>query len=78
VAAGGHLIQRERHLVGGRTPPAPYGLLIDHWANRDDLGMAMQLGWFERAAWDRLTVPNPVRCRQASTISVSRTGRNTE
>lgn len=22
------------------------GLLIDHWANRDDLGMAMQLGWF--------------------------------
>ena len=23
------------------------GLVIEHWANRDDLGMAMQLGWFE-------------------------------
>lgn len=22
------------------------GLVFDHWANRDDLGMAMQLGWF--------------------------------
>jgi ketosteroid isomerase-like protein len=22
------------------------GLVIEHWANRDDLGMAMQLGWF--------------------------------
>ena len=21
------------------------GMLIEHWANRDDLGMAMQLGW---------------------------------
>jgi len=26
------------------------GLVIEHWANRDDLGMAMQLGWFEPAA----------------------------
>ena len=23
------------------------GLVAEHWANRDDLGMAMQLGWFE-------------------------------
>ncbi|MET1004374.1 MAG: nuclear transport factor 2 family protein [Propionibacteriaceae bacterium] len=23
------------------------GLVFEHWANRDDLGMAMQLGWFE-------------------------------
>lgn len=22
------------------------GMVIEHWANRDDLGMAMQLGWF--------------------------------
>jgi hypothetical protein len=22
------------------------GLVVEHWANRDDLGMAMQLGWF--------------------------------
>jgi predicted ester cyclase len=22
------------------------GLVFEHWANRDDLGMAMQLGWF--------------------------------
>lgn len=22
------------------------GLIIEHWANRDDLGMAIQLGWF--------------------------------
>jgi ketosteroid isomerase-like protein len=22
------------------------GLVIEHWANRDDLGMALQLGWF--------------------------------
>ena len=21
------------------------GMLIEHWANRDDMGMAMQLGW---------------------------------
>jgi predicted ester cyclase len=23
------------------------GLVFEHWANRDDLGMAMQLGWFD-------------------------------
>jgi hypothetical protein len=23
------------------------GLVVEHWANRDDLGMAMQLGWFD-------------------------------
>jgi predicted ester cyclase len=22
------------------------GLVIEHWANRDDLGMGLQLGWF--------------------------------
>jgi hypothetical protein len=22
------------------------GLVAEHWANRDDLGMAVQLGWF--------------------------------
>ena len=22
------------------------GLVVEHWANRDDLGMAVQLGWF--------------------------------
>lgn len=22
------------------------GMIIEHWANRDDLGMGMQLGWF--------------------------------
>ena len=28
------------------------GLVIDHWANRDDLGMARQLGWFSpRYVW---------------------------
>jgi hypothetical protein len=21
------------------------GLILEHWANRDDMGMAMQLGW---------------------------------
>ncbi len=26
------------------------GLVIEHWANRDDLGMAMQLGWFQPPA----------------------------
>jgi predicted SnoaL-like aldol condensation-catalyzing enzyme len=25
------------------------GLVAEHWANRDDLGMAMQLGWFDRS-----------------------------
>jgi predicted ester cyclase len=23
------------------------GLVVEHWANRDDLGMAMQLSWFD-------------------------------
>jgi hypothetical protein len=23
-----------------------YGLVIEHWANRDDLGTGLQLGWF--------------------------------
>jgi predicted ester cyclase len=27
------------------------GLVIEHWANRDDQGMAMQLGWMPPSPW---------------------------
>jgi predicted ester cyclase len=27
------------------------GLVIEHWANRDDQGMAMQLGWVPPSPW---------------------------
>lgn len=27
------------------------GLIIEHWANRDDQGMAMQLGWLPPSPW---------------------------
>lgn len=27
------------------------GLMIEHWANRDDMGMALQLGWVPSTPW---------------------------
>ena len=30
------------------------GKLIEHWANRDDQGMAMQLGWIPPTPWSLL------------------------
>jgi hypothetical protein len=41
VLSQGWSLERYSHWLAGAITAA----LIEHWANRDDLGMARQLGW---------------------------------